>query len=658
MGEIDFRHLERLEPFFVRVSASTTIGAIRPLLEPDVRWIVVEFESHWALAEAAMIKRSHLDDALTRPISLFPQILTPALTLERTAQGVGEARWRAWRLRDRVLVVVDEGRFAGLIGDPEHSMTRGSETELTEARFLRAKVEAGSPPELRTQSFAPDQPHTLTLSIGPSAAGLLVAETPVPPESTTTAQMLNVSVVAPWTTVQGQMFLPAVGASSDCVLDLGTPLPGPQRVMVVVMSETGIVQTATLIGETTNEEPEAPLALLVDASLWPNHSPAMPTLVSDSGQVAAALPSDEGFDLAGVGDLEQASIQLHEDLDFALQGLWLDEFGLDDDETIDVLRKMARSGVALHDDLFERLPPVLRDEFAGAGPIQLIVRDPKLDIPAELFYDLPTPDASSSALCPGATEALTTGVCSHCADNASTAHICPMGFWGLRRVIERRVIDPDLSGSQPLRIASTADAPHAELPVLDSALVAQSARVEQERSKTLFDALTASNIRCAVADDWTEWSQVVTGESPPGLLIAMPHVDQAGSEPRMEIGDTELERVDISAQYIRHPPVGPDEPGPVVLLLGCETAAAPVAHRTMTSRFFGQGASIVLGTRMPVIADAAPLIGAALIRSLSSQRDAPFGEAVLQARRELFADGQLIALALVALGDGGWRLAA
>ena len=77
----------------------------------------------------------------------------------------------------------------------------------------------------------------------------------------------------------------------------------------------------------------------------------------------------------------------------------------------------------------------------------------------------------------------------------------------------------------------------------------------------------------------------------------------------------------------------------------------------MTSKFLAQGAPIVVGTRMPVVAEAAPVVGAAIIRSLLAQSesaDVVFGEAVRTARCQLVADGNLVALALVALGDGGW----
>jgi hypothetical protein len=430
--------------------------------------------------------------------------------------------------------------------------------------------------------------------------------------------------------------------------------------MILVLSASGVVQTATLVGECADTpSPSSSLALLIDPSVWPRHLDPMPTLVHDTARVVAAAPSESGFEVKAAVDLEEASRVLFEDLEIDLQGLWIDQRGLDDADTVDVLRKVARAGAALRDDLFDRLPASVREEFCGRGAIQLIVRDPTADIPLELFYDAAVPHATTSVLCPGAHDALRTGTCPHCNDAGGRDLVCPMGFWGLRRVIERRVLDPDLSGAQPLRLAASNAGERPLLRSLDAALFARSARVEGSSAEVLLAALRHAGIRLALADNWTEWSLSVSGEHPPPLLIAMPHVDQTGREPRMEIGDDQLERVDISAQYVCFPPQAENQPGPLVLLLGCETASAPVAHRTMTGKFLTNGASIVLGTRMPVVAEAAPVVGAAIIRSLVERGEAGdvlFGEAVRSARCQLVADGHLVALALVALGDGGWRI--
>lgn len=666
MGEIRPHRLAELEPTYVHVGATKTIGEIRGRLDDEVRWVVVEIDHprrpEWRLAEAHVVRHARLDGHTGTPIGLLTDILRPATTVERTAQGIGEARWRAWRTRERVVVVVDAGRFAGLVGDSTGASTRGDDVPpLTESRFLRAKVTApGADPELRTTSFAPATRHSLTISIGSQQAGLLVAEAPVPPEAIASAQMVKVTAVAPWITSEGQMFVPEQGASSDCVLDLGVPPPGVQRVTILVFSATGLVQTATLVGECSDTPvSDAPLALLIDASVWPRHLDAMPTLVQDHDRVVAAVPSESGFDVSGTADLEQAARNLFEELEIDLQGLWLDQRTLDDADTVDVLRKLARSGAALRDDLFDRLPAAVRAQFGGDGSIQLVVRDPTVDVPLELFYDAAVPHPSSSVLCPGAQDALRRGTCPHCANAGARDLICPMGFWGLRRVIERRVLDPDVSGTQPLRLSESMPGERPRLEALDTALFARSARVEGSASEVLLDALREAGIGLAVADNWTEWSLGVSGDHPPPLLIAMPHVDQTGREPRLEIGDDQLERIDISSQYVCFPPRPAGQPGPLVLLLGCETASAPVAHRTMTSKFLTHGASIVLGTRMPVVAEAAPLVGAAIVRALIAQGgtdDVLFGEAVRSARCRLVADGTLVALALVALGDGGWRV--
>jgi hypothetical protein len=673
MGTIRAERLAEIEGRFVVVDAATPIGEVGELLADAVRWVVVEHARPgavptWSIADAVAIRWLDADTPSDTPIGLLPHLLTPALTLERTAQGIGEARWRAWRTPGRVLVVVENGRFAGLVGDPEQASTRGAEGASGESRFLRAKVEtAGAEPELRTETFAPGCQHRLTVSIGPHQAGLLMAEVPVPPEAISSPQLLKVTAVAPWITSEGQLFVPEQGASSECVLDLGIPPPGIQRVTILVMSPTGLVQTATLIGETADTPTGGPLALLVDPSLWPRLAGAMPTLVADPDRIVAAVPThqgvgagapDGGFDVSSTGDLEQAAKVLWEELEIDLQGLWLDRLPLDDDATVESLRKLARAGVALREDLFDRLALRVREQFAGNGPIQLVVRDPTVDLPLELFYDRPVPHPTASVLCPTAHDALRTGTCAHCEQGASSDVICPMGFWGLRRVIERRVLEPDPGAAQPLRLESGPGRARPVLEALDAALVARSARVDASAVEVLRGALRQAGIQLAEADNWTEWSMAVTGRDPVPLLIAMPHVDQTALEPMLEIGDDRLGRVDLSEKHVRLPPHPPDQPGPLVLLLGCETAAAPVAHRTMTSRFLTRGASIVVGTRMPIVAEVAPMVGAALIDAIARAGDVTFGEAVRAARCQLVADGQLVALAVVALGDGGWRLPA
>ena len=661
-AEIRPARLDELTRFYLKVPASMTLGEVRERLEQEVRWVVVEHETPqrrtWSIADAFSLLRPELDRAYEAPIEFLPQVLTPAITVERTGLGIGEARWMAWRTRDRVIVVVEDGRFAGLVGDPAHSTTRGGDAELPESRFLRAKVEApGAEQELRSQSFAVGRQHRLTITIGPHQAGLLVAESPVAPASISSAQLLKVTIAAPWITSEGQLFVPDRGASSECVLDLGVPPPGVQRVTILVFSQTGLVQTATLIGETTDGVPGAPLALMIDPSLWPQMGAPKPTLLADAAGVLAAVPAGDGYDVSSAGDLEDWSNRVFEDLEMDVQGLWADSRGLDSPETVEIMRKVARAGVTAREILFERLAPSVREQLSGDGPLQLIVRDPASDVPLELFYDAATPDRDA-VLCPGAAESLRTGSCPHCRESGGAGFVCPMGFWGLRRVIGRKVVDPELGGTQPLRLSATSAGEHRTLAAMDVALVARSARVQAQSAEVLIGALRQADVEVAVADNWREWSMKVSGQRPPALLIAMPHVDQTGLEPRMEIGDDELERIDISAQYVCFPPATDERPGPVVLLLGCETANAKVAHRTMTSRFLTLGAAIVLGTRMPVIAEAAPAVGAAIVRSLLTlgDGDVEFGEAVRSARCQLVAEGNLVALALVALGDGGWHV--
>jgi hypothetical protein len=99
----------------------------------------------------------------------------------------------------------------------------------------------------------------------------------------------------------------------------------------------------------------------------------------------------------------------------------------------------------------------------------------------------------------------------------------------------------------------------------------------------------------------------------------------------------------------------------IVLLLGCETAAARVRYANFIARFRHAKASIVVGTIMPVKGRHAAPMAAALIELLDQCWREPFkvatmGDVMAQARRRFMAQGLPAGLALVAFGDADWLL--
>jgi hypothetical protein len=152
----------------------------------------------------------------------------------------------------------------------------------------------------------------------------------------------------------------------------------------------------------------------------------------------------------------------------------------------------------------------------------------------------------------------------------------------------------------------------------------------------------------------------------PALLLVLPHHDSAQGLDYLEIGAkglpgplARLGREQLSPRYIN-----PDatEPGPIVLLLGCQTAAdtdQATGYVDLTRRVQQQRASIVLGTLAKVLGRHAAPVAQELVRQLAAVRDGQtdFGTLMRRVRRRMLGQGYLMALCLVVLGDAQWRLA-
>ena len=104
------------------------------------------------------------------------------------------------------------------------------------------------------------------------------------------------------------------------------------------------------------------------------------------------------------------------------------------------------------------------------------------------------------------------------------------------------------------------------------------------------------------------------------------------------------------------------DPGPIVLLLGCETGRriADTGYGGLAGQFKDFHASLVLGTMAKILGRHAAPLAAELVAELSSidTPDADFGTLLRRIRRRLLAHGILMAFALVAIGDAEWRLPA
>lgn len=326
-----------------------------------------------------------------------------------------------------------------------------------------------------------------------------------------------------------------------------------------------------------------------------------------------------------------------------------------DEEVRILLRDMARFGAVLYEQL-------LAGGFKDPGDrLQLIDLEPSTLWPIEFVYDRGSP-SENATVCEGWFEALDgdTPGCPKCS-NAPLSNrqrrlintICPFGFWSLRKVIER--MTPDQGLSAPRHMARS-------LPPLVSAVFASSDKVPEAQRKASWDVLQQRIPMAMLAANWDEWCAAV--ETHPQLLVALPHHGETTIEDYLEIGNPQILGADLSRLrrgQINAACVNPDghEPGPIVLLLGCRTAAdVELGYTGMIRLFLQQKSALVLGTQAQVLGrDAAPLAGELVSQLLElNNGETDLGTALRRVRRRMFGRGYLLALCLIALGDSAWQL--
>lgn len=338
---------------------------------------------------------------------------------------------------------------------------------------------------------------------------------------------------------------------------------------------------------------------------------------------------------------------------------------VDDPDVIELFGNLARHGAALYQ--------VLRGQgFSDPGDrIQLINRDESRHVPLEFVYDRGFPKKGArlcsgwhAALsgednrCPACDGAAADGAARPAGGGSWSETICPLGFWAVRKVIERF----DSAHMNDLSLPAWR---RRELRPLDAALCASTDRVPAEERAALNEALAHWVAAPRVAEDWDAWERALATDSPP-LLILLAHHDLDAGLDYLEIGDKALDesrrwrfRPQLNEALINPAAV---EPGPIVLLLGCMTATdvAETGYGSLAANFKNFHASLVLGTMAKVLGRHAGPLARELLAELAAidTPDADFGSVLRRVRRRMLAHGFLMVLALVAMGDADWHLPA
>ena len=552
--------------------------------------------------------------------------------------------------------------------------------KFSQARQFQAQVFMGDPPPPEApaaKAFVKGQSHTIQAFIGPLNArflGIPFDERQLPPSAT--GHTLQVVFVEPTFCPEArvaEIHLPADGASGLCSFPLSIPADtAADRVQarLLVLFRNRVLLTSRLEGAISSD-PAAPPArdvkLLPEVTVNPfflgldDQPPAGGALVfnhSDAGEPAVTkIVNGEAVRVRlGEAAVREATDQINGKL--AASDWGAETFkSLTAPKTLDLLRFLARHGSMLYEAVITDHP--VDKQLLESARLQIIAARPESRLPVEFFYQCPSP-LGTAKLCPQAAQALADGNCAACPNPPSHELLCPLGFWGLSRVLEWQLYSAEnpaeLSGDD-FQIAQER-ARRRTLPPLDSGLVAVSKNVDaavKDSAAKLETAARSALATVAVVTTWPEWTSEVT-ELGPALLLLIPHTACDSAQiVTLEIGGQELATDQIDPGYV-HPQANPTFP--LVLLLGCETGVKGIALERIVAKFRRCGASIIVSTTAPVLGRQAALVAARFLKklkALSANSGATFGDVMLAVRRELLAEGLPVILAVSAYGDADWR---
>lgn len=456
------------------------------------------------------------------------------------------------------------------------------------------------------------------------------------------------------------------------------------KARLMVMKDNRILQTAILSGAVVEEghpilammedgrrrERESSIRIETEGLIHANlqdledrraFDAALLSNDSLTGDSQLTVVSDQGVWLRDFAEIDKVARRIEE----RLSGLVSSPEAFTDpncDATTMALKQLAHEGVLIRDALADAgLRPVLR---ADPQRLQVVAAKPDQVLPIEFIYDGPAPDRERATACPHQAQALDRGSCGDCPNRASRDFVCAVRFWGMRKVIERQLYDPDSSPERDHVLAAEPSPDRERISRPAVRLFASSDRATRfpngvQELQHVRDRLQGAHPPAQVVSvsSWKDWRKCVADKSP-ALLVLLPHTDRGGYGEYLEIGQSDaLTNAEIDADIIGEvPPV-------VVMLLGCDTAVSDIGYAKFVARFRLADAAVVIGTLTPILGRHAAPVARLLIDELERywlepHRTMTLGDAMAAMRRSLMRQGLPVGFAVVAFGDADWLLGA
>lgn len=469
--------------------------------------------------------------------------------------------------------------------------------------------------------------------------------------------------------VSGKLRLPRDGASVPCTLRFTPRQVGHFEGRITVLHRGRVLQTALLVAQVNDEEsfafnsnaPELRRITPVrynlgdissrryyDLAIVENHTEA------DTPRTVALSP-DRAWIADGsalIDHLREISESLTEvaksTSDFAE--------GIGGEEGKRILIDLARSGSSLNNLLMrEHLQRPGNNASVAKMEFIQIVSMRSETVPLEFAYEFPPPQENAT-LCAHWRQALNDGKCDASCGGGSRQRVCPMGFWGVSKVIERHQLSYEhrVDGkeyflqSEPTRQAGA-------ITVGGPVVFSGSARINADALEKVRAALEAApGVEAVLVKTWEQWASEVSNRNP-RLILSMPHTDGTNRDVSLEISQQTIMSIDLTQDHVCPQPDGRP---PIVVLLGCEVAAPTSAFSRHVAAFNHNGAAVVLATFATVAASHAVEVAAVLATELLKRRTEPFrlGEAIRAVKRRSLLNNLIMPLCVVAYGDADWRI--
>lgn len=331
--------------------------------------------------------------------------------------------------------------------------------------------------------------------------------------------------------------------------------------------------------------------------------------------------------------------------------------GLDSEKNRALIIRLANLGNELYWSIVEDQLKAAKNhpDIAGEDYIQIVSTQNEAILPFEFIYDHEAPE-DDAELCPSWRDALDKASCWSGCTKDKIKHVCPLGFWGIRKVIERHDMTPEFAqDGKDYFLQSEPITDRQELPVTGTALVAASEKVKDEAFDPVISACTkrlgSSPQR---AKDWENWAALVQ-EHKPHVLLALAHTDGDGIDATLEIGGKAIKSNQIREKHVR---LEGTKDYPLVALLGCDTVGTALEYGSHVRWFRRRGAGVVIGTIATVFGEHAAKVAEMLIEGFKDD-EASFerlGEVIRSIKRKALLNGLVMALCVVAYGDADWKL--